>query len=94
MQLYEPHTNRQSFTHESTENVAQLNMINSDFAVLLQHSIRETLFSIQLFFQRCTDVNCDVFACFMKFKTDFAFVLVQRRQYPRQHNAHPKYVHK
>ena len=32
---------------------------------------REALFSIQVLFQRCRDVNCDVFACFIDYQKAF-----------------------
>lgn len=32
---------------------------------------REALFSIQVLFQRCRDVNCDVYACFIDYKKAF-----------------------
>lgn len=40
--------------------------------------IRETLFGIQAFIERCIDINCDVYMCFVDFEV---FDEVQHRKF-------------
>lgn len=57
--------------HSRIYKLCEEQVSDSQFGFRKAVGTQEALFSIQVLFQRCRDVNCDIFACFIDYKKAF-----------------------
>lgn len=57
--------------HRRIYKVCEEHMLETQFGFRDAVGTRKALLSIQVLFQRCRDVNCDVYACFVVYSKAF-----------------------
>lgn len=57
--------------HQRIQRVCEQHLGRTQFGFRNALGIREALFCVQVLFQRCRDMNCDVYACFVNYQKAF-----------------------
>lgn len=57
--------------HKRIYKICEERISDTQFGFMKGVGTRDALFSIQVLFQRCRDVNCDIFACFIDYEKAF-----------------------